>query len=466
MTNTRNKCLSLSPHKWLDQMNEKISPTTDISSGDKIQGKVTGLAFGGQGILRHQGLVIFIPFTAVGDLITCQIIKKKKNYAYAQLVEVHELSPMRITPHCPYYERCGGCQLQHLNYQTQLESKRLWVEESLKRIGRLPIGIVPPVVPAIQWKYRRHITLQLKPNDGFFVAGYISNDNQSLIEISSCSIFAGKEDKIINDLQEFVRNLQSTPSSAGRVTIIKNGNEGRYLLSLHFNKIPSNCIESCKNALKKYPQWNGIVVNTPGKQHAFGNTQLTLSIDNLQFSFSAQSFVQNHPEQSINIYRAICNAAKHAHSILDLYCGIGISSILLAKQGARVLGVENNAEAVQLARSNAKSNGATDIEFLQADVEQVILKNLKERMPEIAIINPPRIGLSSVVSNALMEKGPAEIIYISCMPSTLARDLQILCHQHYHFSSCQAFDMFPQTSHVETVVHLKRNPNASYQTTL
>ncbi len=496
-------------------MNPNFPSSFNFSLGDELRGEIVGLASGGQGIIRHAGFVIFVPFTAPGDLISCRIVKKKKNYADAELIEIHHPSVLRATPPCPYYGRCGGCQLQHLNDEAQLEYKKLWVEESLKRIGKLPMQVLPPVVPAtMRWGYRRHITLSLKPENGAFIAGYIAVDNHSLVKVSSCPIFTSEKDNVIQHVQSFAQMLQSHPGDAGKVAIIKHV-EGHCLLNVHFNRLPTNYVEACENTLARHsqsycprpqievltcakapavgrsegPQYYqyggpsdrsnpgalaqskpqfmaagsiaGIVVNSPGKQFSFGETTLTLKVDDLTFLFSPQVFVQNHPEQSMNIYQTICRLAKDSKFILDLYCGIGVSSVLLAKQGADVLGVESNAESVRLAKVNAENNTVSNVRFLQADVEQVIKERLQRRAPDLAIVNPPRIGLSNAVVKALLENGPAEIIYISCMPSTLARDLQALCAERYRLSSCQAFDMFPQTAHIETVVCLKRDLHGS-----
>src|SRR5262245_35669674 len=163
---------------------------------DYVVGDVQSLAFGGQGILKHEGFVIFVPFTASGERVSCQITQRKKNFAHAELLAIERPSPNRITPACPSFGTCGGCQLQHLDYQTQLEHKRQWVENSLKRIGQLELSI-PPVVPAqLQWAYRRHISLNLRPMQKGFAAGYIAVDQKSLLPVHQCPIFIPSEDQV------------------------------------------------------------------------------------------------------------------------------------------------------------------------------------------------------------------------------------------------------------------------------
>lgn len=423
---------------------------------DVVTGQVTGLASGGQGIIRQDGFVVFVPFTAPGETVSCRITEKKKTYANAELLKVLQPSPNRAVPPCRYYGTCGGCQLQHIDYATQLEYKRQSVEDALKRIGKLPIESVPAVVASQdQWAYRRHITLTVRPRGSFFEAGYITTDNKSLLPVEHCPIFVEERVAIIENVQKLVSRLHSIPDNGGKVGVMKQGN-GKYVLHFTFKTLPSNSEEVFEKAIAHYPQIAGIVASSMQEALTYGKTTAMCEVDGLKFTFSPQSFVQTHPEQSCNIYRQLCDIATRvqAHNILDLYSGVGISSILLAKQGAHVLGVESNAVAVQLSRDNAARNSVEHVQFLRADVEDVVRGLMKQQAPDLVIANPPRTGLDSRVIHALLQKLPKHIVYISCMPSTLARDLNLLCEKHYRLESCQPYDMFPQTSHVETVVHI------------
>ncbi len=421
---------------------------------DTITGTVENLAFGGSGILKQAGLVVFVPFTAPGDLVTCRITKRKKNFAQAELLSIDRPSPLRTSPPCPYFGTCGGCQLQHLNYGAQLEQKRLWVEDSLKRIGRLDIPPVPAVVPAeLQWAYRRHISLNLTPVEQGYTAGYIAMDNTTLIAVNQCPIFAAPGEAVIEQLQELAQQLESLPGNFGKVTLFK-GTAGRYLCYFHFKRLPGNAKAIGESALRLYSCFQGIQFSAPKQSLTLGNTTVTLEIEGLSFQVSPRSFVQNHPEQSLNIYKALCAEAKSGQKGLDLYCGIGISSLFLARQGLDITGVENNPEAIKLARANAQHNGISTAHFVQGDVKAVLDQLLQETQPDLVILNPPREGLDPEVIEILKKNAPTELIYISCMPPTLARDLHLLVGGTYHIKKCQAFDMFPQTAHVETLVQI------------
>lgn len=425
---------------------------------DILTGEVLRLAFGGQGIVHHDSFVVFVPFTAPGDLIHYRIVQRKKNFATGELIKVIRPSSKRTSPPCPYFGTCGGCQLQHLLYDSQLEYKRQSLQDALQRQAHLTDIVVPPVIPAHQqWAYRRRINLTLKPFNGHFIAGYFATDNTSLVQVQECQIFTAQTDPIIKQLQEVAYTLITKKNNEGKVAILKQSNN-TYLLHFHFKIMPPNAEDVLNHAAQRHPTWKGIIATAPGKSLQIGRLETDLSIEGLSFGFSPKAFIQNHPEQSLNIYHSLCKNAKTLSSkhVLDLYCGIGISSLLIAKQGVTVTGVETNKEAIKLAKDNAKRNQISNVNFIQADVEQVIAKLLKQNSPDLVIVNPPREGLHANVVHALTENRPASILYVSCMPPTLARDIKLLTAEKYRLDHVEAYDMFPQTAHLESLALLIR----------
>lgn len=420
-------------------------------------GEVLRLAFGGQGIVHHDSLVIFVPFTAPGDLIRYRITQRKKNFAFGELLEVIKSSPQRTSPPCPYFGTCGGCQLQHLKYEYQLEHKRQCLEDALLRQAQIKNVVVPPVTPAThQWAYRRRISLTLKPHEGHYIAGYTGVDNTSLISVLQCPIFASPSDPIIKNLQQIAGSLANKDRTPGKVTVLKK-DEANYLIHFHFKSMPKNATDVLKTASERFPAWQGILATSPHETIQFGSPEAHFDIEGLSLTFSPKAFIQNHPEQSVNIYKALCQQAKKYchHHLLDLYCGIGISSILLAREGLNVTGVENNEEAIRLANMNAKKNHISHANFIKAEVENVLPSLLKKTSSDVVIVNPPREGLHTKVIEALIETAPQSIFYISCMPPTLARDLKILTATTFKLTEVHAYDMFPQTSHLETLAILE-----------
>jgi 23S rRNA (uracil1939-C5)-methyltransferase len=431
-------------------------PLTHPAINDLIEGKIEQIAFGGEGILRYRGFVIFVPFTSPGDLITCRITELKKSFAKAELVSIQTPSPYRAIPPCPYFGTCGGCQIQHLNEQEQLIYKKHAVTDALKRIGHLNVRSVSIVPAHLKWAYRRHITLHLKPQSGTFEAGYIAIDNKSLVVIEICPIFNKEQDLIIDQIQHFVHTLPNPKQQEGRVTILKN-HRGQYILSFQFE--PSFLIEESyfKQALQQYPTFAGILVNNLKRQWVIGDPYSEQTLEGLTFRFTPQAFIQNHPEQSANIYRHICSLVNGhiKRKILDLYCGFGMTSLLLAHHGHLVTGIEYNPEAITFAQENVRLNKLQQVHFFQGDVEKLFPKLIKELKPNLVLMNPPRAGISKNVIQHLLNYCPQEIIYVSCMPSTLARDLAKLCQEKYQIQECMVYDMFPQTAHVETLIYLK-----------
>jgi 23S rRNA (uracil1939-C5)-methyltransferase len=424
-----------------------------------IKGSIESIAFGGEGILRHEGLVIFVPFTAPGEVVEVEISSKKKKFARGKLLHLETSSSQRIEPSCPYFGSCGGCQLQHLNYPVQLEAKRHFISDALKRIGKLEIPEFTVSAATEQWHYRRHIRLKLRKERNGFKAGYIGNNPSVFVPIAQCPIFlarsgCGIEDPLLRIVQTLLLSLSSEGIEEGSVRIIK-ANPGKFILAFHFfPMLPNNfCIAS--NALEKYPSLQGIAMQSPNKQKEFGDIRCETQLLGLKARFSPFGFLQNHPQQSKVLYRCIVDALPNSTcNVLDLYCGVGITSLLFAKQQITAIGVEAHKETIALAKANADLNKISNVEFFEGKAEKLGVELLKKGKPDTVLCNPPRTGIDPMLLQALAKEKPPCILYVSCMPSTLARDLQKLTEAGYQIDSIQGFDMFPQTTHVETLVKL------------
>jgi 23S rRNA (uracil1939-C5)-methyltransferase len=402
-----------------------------------MKGTIQTLSFGGEGILRSDGLVVFVPFTAPQDEAIVEIVSKKKNFAHGKLVQLLKKSQSRIEPRCEHFGACGGCQLQHLNYSAQLEAKRQFIIDALQRIGKIPISDVT-VTPAQEWNYRLHIRMKLKKCDKGFQAGYMGND--IFVPINECPIFSGD----IPHIQTLLQSLSNEGVDEGHLRIMNNN-----LLAFDFMpRLPKNAQEVFANY--------SVVMQSPHEKKEWGNTLCETQLLDLRLRFSPFGFVQNHITQTEVLYRAILEALPaEADKILDLYCGIGATSLLFARMQKQVIGVESHAETVELAKENAKRNGISSCEFYEGKAEKLGVELLKKEKPDTVLCNPPRTGLDPLLVEALLEAKPACILYVSCMPSTLARDLQKFIAGGYRLDQIQGFDMFPQTTHVETLVRLK-----------
>jgi len=365
-----------------------------IHIGDRIRCTVEKLVFGGQGLIRHQGWVIFVPDVAEGEEVEVEIVAKKKSYFVGSLCQVIVPSPKRKTPPCPYFGTCGGCQLQHLAYEEQLRLKVEWLKEVLSKIAKIALDF-PIVAEAAKkaWSYRRKITLH-GPDGGFY-----ARDNRTIIEIKRCLIFSE-------------------------------------------NELP----RTKKNKL--------VVMRDEADNFIFDSDEmLTRNVEGLSIFYNTQVFVQNDPSQALQIYRDVLDTIDTG-PILDLYCGVGILSLLAASRGHKVLGVEWNKKAIQFAKMSAEENALNGAQFEAMACEE-IEKLPIEKYP-FWILNPPRTGLSPEVAKIVVEKAPVRLVYISCMPSTLARDVRILYDHGYRIERAKVYDMFAQTTHLETVLFLKK----------
>lgn len=411
-----------------------------------ITGTIEALAFGGSGILRDDRHVIFVPFTAPGDRITARILKQKKRHAEGELVTLLEPSHERVTPKCVHFGVCGGCQFQHLNSTAQLAAKRRFIQDALRSIPGID---VPPIAtPSLLWAYRQHIRLRLhrtEPNAPLKL-GYMNHAEH--LPISHCPIFNADDDPLFQQLNAFLQTPAWDSVSTGHLRILKQ--QKRYLLVVQIEHFPPDLIQACPKALSE--EIAGIILATPSPIH-FGQTECYW--DSIQFS--PFGFIQNHPEESLRLYQFILDQIpSNTQSVLDLYCGVGITTLMLGKRGIRTIGVESHPETIEWAKKNAAAHQVDTVSFHVGTAEKLGTKLLRNNSYDWVLVNPPRIGIAPSVIAALIQSAPQGIIYVSCMPPTLARDLKPLLEGGYRIQKIQGFDLFPQTTHVETVVILTK----------
>jgi 23S rRNA (uracil1939-C5)-methyltransferase len=378
-----------------------------------LKGTVERLAFGGAGIVKQaSGRIVFVPGTIVGEQITYTETQVKSRYALGRLESIVSPSPARVKPQCAYYGRCGGCQLQHMQYEEQVRWKRQWVFDALTRVGGVKslssaddVHMTPAAKP---YEYRRRVTCQRISNGKKTEIGFADNDN-AFLAVDTCPIFSTKPLSTFRAVE-----MKDDPE---RVVIVKDAS----------------------------PEW-------------------TMS-NGLRLRYSDHAFVQAYDEQAEALYQtAISRVPLECTRLLDLYCGMGATSLLAAKARPKchIDGIEVSPEAIALAKGNARANGlANRVSFLCGSVETNIFRITGSRVndtPDTVLVNPPRTGCDASVLDAMGRcRSISNIIYISCMPSTLARDVRMLTEDHgFSVQYVHAIDMFPQTTHVETVVHLIR----------
>ena len=413
---------------------------------------IDAVAFGGEGVSRLDGLVLFTPFTLPTEDVEVMIYEKKKRFGRAHLLFISQESPNRITPPCPYFTKCGGCQLQHASYAYQLSLKRQFLQDSFDRIGKIKL-LIPEVIGSSKEKtYRRHITCKLSFLEQKWQLCFSAIDH-TLLPIQECLLLQEPEDAILSSLQKAFAQLPPSIPLHGRLKLMKT-TDG-YLGALFVEEsLTEKNEQTLFLLLSSY--FESFYIQTPYKTTKTGTLQHSFICLGLTIYYSPFSFLQNHPEQSERIYSLLANLFQENTTILDLYCGIGISSLILAKAGKHVLGIEINQESLALAKKNAACNDCL-VEFICTSAENYFQEAPSLFQPDGLLINPPKSGLSQEVQQILASLPIKTIVYISCYPPTLARDSAFLQTRGYSITFIQGYDMFPQTTHVETVVQFSKS---------
>ncbi len=420
---------------------------------DNINGIVGNVAFGGEGVLHTQEGVVFVHDALPSESISAEVTLRKPRFSRAKLLEVLEQPhPQRIPPPCPHFSICGGCHLQHADYSLQIELKRQWLKDSLERIGGLKNISIPPIQPAKNiWEYRRHITFHLKVEGSRYIAFFHGRDPSATVQPAYCPIFSKKS---LAPLHEVIAHFYAIKGEEGRVQIMKM-EDGKWLYTFHFRQPPGGAWDAIQTLLHKDPQCAGVKLKTAANIFSSGADLGKISISGLSFAYSPEAFVQTHPDQSEAIYQKIAEhlESQHPKNVLDLYGGIGVTASLAARQGSKVTSVELNQTAVKLAKANFQANELQHGTFWCGDVLKYLKTNSLKQF-DLIITNPPREGMDRSVVQLLAEsKKP--LLIISCMPTTLARDIKVLVQSGYSLDTIQGYDMFPQTTHLETIATLK-----------
>jgi 23S rRNA (uracil1939-C5)-methyltransferase len=415
---------------------------------DSIDGTVENVAFGGEAVLHTTEGVVFVHDALPSEFISAKITSKKKNFSRGELLAVENPHPLRIRPRCPLFSVCGGCHLQHADYSLQVDFKQQWLRDSLRRIGGIRDIEVPPISKAQSiWAYRRHVTLHLEESNGFYRAIFHERNPNKKVSPQSCPIFSERDFSALHSLLEKV-----SFSGEGRVQIMKIEGE-RWIYTFHFRKEPKGAWEILRQLMTVDSACAGVKLKSAGKTRVVGETEGTIQVAGMTFSYSPDAFVQTHPDRSEAIYRKIVEHVRSTSKkrVLDLYGGIGVTACLVAKEGAQVTSVELSKGAVELARRNLKQLAG---ESICADVA-AYLRNRDLSPFDLIIANPPREGIAPEPLKLLAASGK-DILLISCMPTTLARDIKILVSSGYSLEWIEGYDMFPQTTHLETVAFMRR----------
>ncbi len=441
-------------------------------TGDEICLEISGLNHQGMGIGRFHGPAIFIKGALPREIVKAKIIKTHKKYAIGKLLEIIKESPDRISPPCPYFGACGGCSLQHILYKEQLKFKKQRLKDSLERIGGIKNPNIEDVMASPkEFYYRNRGRFHIFWEENGLKLGYFEYNAQNIINIKKCLIVDEEINKILFYLQKHLPEYRKGLGGLYQIAIQSNSRGEIGLIFMTKEDNPAYR-ELALALLKNFPKIIYIAANirkakaparsiTSGGEwrHLAGDKALNESYNGLSFALSPGSFSQVNRGQTLNLYAKIKEYAALGgeETVLDIYCGVGAIALYLAPFCRRVMGVEESKTAIINAKSNALANGIENAEFFAAPAEEILPLWAEQGLkPQVIVVDPPRQGCNEAVISAIAAMEPGKIIYVSCDPATLARDLRILNTAGYKIKKTLPFDMFPQTGHVETVVLMSR----------
>lgn len=458
------------------------------AAGDEVTLRIEALAAEGLGVGRLDGFVVFVPLGAPGDVVRARVQRVRPRYAEAELLAVLEPGPDRIAPPCPAFGRCGGCALQHLRYEAQLAWKRRWVADALQRIGRLQgvevrpvLGMDPP------WYYRNKSVIPIRGRPGRLQLGFYARRTHRLVPFprEGCAIQHPRIEAAVRAAARWLnapgRGLAGYDPETGtgllRHLVVRVGiRTGEVLLGIvvhgpgfagedDFARTLAREVEGLVGVLKNVNRdWINAILG-PETVTLYGRPYLNEVLGGLRFRVSLASFFQVNPVQAERLYAIALDEALPAGGpapawLVDAYSGTGTLALLAARRlggRGRVTAVEVDPRAVADARANARLSGLKGVEFLQAAAEEALPRLARQgARPSAVILDPPRKGCDAAVLEACLRLAPRRIVYVSCNPATLARDLGLLtAGGAYRVRLVQPVDMFPQTAHVEVVASLE-----------
>lgn len=440
---------------------------------------ITDMGQDGEGIGKVEGYTLFVKDAVIGDRVQVKVMKAKKSYGYARLSEILIPSPDRVDPRCPCARQCGGCQIQALSYARQLKFKEEKVRSCLERIGgfeRIPLQ--PVIGMESPYRYRNKAQFPIGTGkDGRPVAGFYAGRTHTIIPQEDCVLGIRENQAILEVVLGFMEEYsipayrEEDGTGLVRHVLIRSGFATRELmvcLVINGEILPKDQV-----LVERLKDIAGIAsislnINTARTNVILGDRVEVLwgkpyiedVLDGVRYQISPLSFYQVNPIQTRELYRkALQYAGLHGtETVWDLYCGIGTISLFLAGQAGHVYGVEIVPPAIEDARKNAQLNGIENAEFFVGKAEEVLPRKYQEEQisADVIVVDPPRKGCDSAVLETMLQIRPKRIVYISCDPATLARDLKILCQGRYKLQKVQPIDMFPHTTHVETVCLLLR----------
>ncbi|HSQ85249.1 MAG TPA: 23S rRNA (uracil(1939)-C(5))-methyltransferase RlmD [Desulfobacterales bacterium] len=459
-----------------------------IKKGQLLELEVYGIAFGGKGIAKVNGLTVFVEKAVPMDHVLARIVKKKKQYAEARVDNLNKPSPFRVTPRCRYSGFCGGCKWQFLHYDKQLEYKQQHVVDSIERIGQIYGVPVHPTIPSPEiFEYRNKMEFScsdrrwLLPEEmgksdidkNFALGLHVPGTFYKVLDTRVCLLQPELGNRILEDVRKFIR-LSGVPvyglrSHIGfwRFIMLRHSKAyNQWMVNIVTSKEDQRTVQILADQLiKTYPEIVSVVNNITSRRAgvAMGEYEILLSgqpsirdkIGKFEFEISANSFFQTNTQGAQRLYDTIKEFANLSgeETVVDLYCGTGAIAIFLSGAAKTVIGIEIAESAVNDSMNNCRINGISNCRFVLGDIKDKLAEFTVT--PDVMIIDPPRAGMHKDVVCKILELAPTRIVYVSCNPATMARDLGML-KESYRVLEVQPVDMFPHTYHIESVARLDK----------
>ncbi|AKS37322.1 RNA methyltransferase [Anoxybacillus gonensis] len=450
-----------------------------LQQGQQFPLTIKRLGINGEGVGYFKKQVVFVPGALPGEEVVVQATNIYPTYAEGKIVRIRKRSPHRVKPLCPVYDRCGGCQLQHLDYNAQLEAKRDIVIQALERHSRLNIealDIRPTIGMDDPWHYRNKSQFQTGVKKGRVIAGLYSMNSHELIDIDRCFIQHDATNRVTTVVKTILQDLripiyhERKKTGVVRTIVARVGfytGDVQLVIVTATKELPRKELFVAE-VKRRLPEVKSIAQNINGQKTSliFGDETIVLAgepyiqevLGDLSFELSARAFFQLNPIQTVKLYDEVKKAASLTKNerVVDAYCGVGTIGLWLAREAKEVRGMDTIPEAIDDARQNAERHGFTNVTYAVGRAEVLLPKWVKEGWkPDVIVVDPPRTGCDNALLKTILQVKPKTVVYVSCNPSSLARDIGTLAKQ-YRVEYIQPFDLFPHTAHVESVAKLVR----------
>ena len=439
------------------------------------EAEITAMSSDGNGIAKIDGMVVFVPYTAVGDKLKIRIVKVQKNYSFGIIEEMLQPSPDRVDDHCPVYKKCGGCAFRHISYEAELRHKAEFVQSNLRRLGGLDPVMLPITPSPLVQGYRNKAQYPIREYDGKIEAGFFAKRSHRVISCASCDLQTAFFEQILEYTKQFLEEYhisaydEQTGKGKVRHLYIRYGEvSGEVMVCLVVNseRLP-HAAEYVEGLLKVCPQVVSVVLNSNREQNnvilgqkcitLYGKDTIEDTLCDVRFELSPLSFYQVNRQAAEKLYRLAAEMAQFEGNelLIDLYCGAGTIGLSMASKVRELIGVEIVPDAVENAKENAKRCGVENARFICADAKEAAAQLAAENLhPDVIVVDPPRKGCDLEVLQAISAMTPKRLVMISCNSASLARDCKELEALGYHLEKAAPVDLFPRTTHVETVVLL------------